>query len=61
MSRAPASLPPDSAGPSTVRGLSPEAREQSVDGFFERFPWTPSLHVRLSQWETRTFFERFLP
>lgn len=57
----PPSLAPDPSVLAVVKGLSPDAHAQPVDGFFDRFPWTPSLHVRLSQWETRTYFDRFLP
>lgn len=57
----PPTLAPEPSVSAVVRGLSPDAHGQPVDGFFDRFPWTPSLHVRLSQWETRTFFDRFLP
>jgi hypothetical protein len=61
MTHVPASLPPDERVEAPVHGLSPEAREQSVDTFFERFSWTPSVHRRLSQWETQRFFDWFLP
>lgn len=43
-----------------VRGLSAEQRTLSVETFFERFSWSPPLHVVLAQWETRGFFERLV-
>ena len=63
MSRLPEGSSSVSREPSSlvVKGLAREAVEQRVELFFHHFPWTPSLHVRLAQWETRSFFDRFLP
>ena len=52
--------PPEVPVSERVRGLSPASCDHTVEAFFEHFPWVPSHHVRLSQWETQAFFERFV-